>query len=127
MIEIEQARVIPAIASAASLVGATFVVVGQAVFDPLAATAERLIGGSVLLAAAWLIVRWTFRLLREAREFGAEDRRASIEREKLMLEQLAQATGQIAELNGQLVAERHLRISLERSGLSDRRIATEEG
>jgi hypothetical protein len=107
-------RTVPGISLAAAFIGASVVVLGQAVFTPGAEAVERIIGGSLLVTAAYLIVRWTFRLLHEARQTAAEDR-------KLLLDHLDKANQQIAELNTQLHAERSLRVSLEQRGLEDRR------
>lgn len=107
-------RVIPSFATAGSLIGAAVVVFGQAIFDPSTAWSERVIGGSVLLLAAGLIVKWTFRLIKEVRVISAEDREASLKRESLHMQQ-------IAELNAQLAAERRMRLSLEQLGLTNRR------
>lgn len=107
-------RVLPALGLAATLVGMAGTMLAQAVFDPFAAAAERIIGGSIIMVAAILIVRWTFRLWQETRETAAADREAAMERERLYLQQ-------ISDLNNQLIAERQLRISLERVGLIDRR------
>jgi len=127
-------RVVPGIASAATLMGAGLIVVGQAVFDPFAETLERVLGGSVLFTAAYLIVRWTFRLLAEVRSMAVDDRKAAVEREKLaadredkLLERLQHMSDQNAELNAQLAGERQLRVALEQSGLSERRHRDREG
>lgn len=111
----------PGIATAGTLIGAAIIVLAQSVFNPFADAIERVLGGSLLLGAAYMIVRWTFRLLQEARETASADRDASLEREKLLITQLANATEQLAEVNAQLTAERSLRISLEQRGLTDRR------
>lgn len=107
-------RIIPGFALAATFTGMGFVMLGQAVFDPFAVAAERIIGGSILIVAATLIVRWTFKLWTDTRDALREDREAAAERERLLIQQ-------IAELNRQLVAERQLRISLEAAGVVDRR------
>lgn len=114
-------RAFPAVASAATLVGASIVVLGQAVFNPFADTVERMVGGSVLLAAAWLIIRWTFRLIREVREIAEDERNAAKEREAQLLARLTASHAQLAEVNAQLSQERQLRLSLEQMGLKDRR------
>ncbi len=106
--------ILPKLGGAATLFGAGTVVIAQAVFDNFAEPLERVIGGSVLFAAAVLIVRWTFRLLNEARESAAADRKAYLERE-------ARLTDQLAELNAQLLQERQLRMSLEAMGYENRR------
>ena len=107
-------RIVPGLSLAATFVGMGFVMLGQAVFDPLALAAERIVGGSILVVAATLIVRWTFRLWTDTRDALREDRDAATERERLHLQQ-------ITELNRQLVAERQLRISLEAAGAVERR------
>lgn len=107
-------RIFPALATAGTLVGASTVMLAQATFTPNAGLAERIGGASLLLTAAVLIVRWTYRMWQETREAAKEDRDAALERERLLLEQ-------ITELNAQLNAERQLRLSLEQQGLSNRR------
>jgi hypothetical protein len=114
--------------------GAGFIIIGQAIFNPFADMAERMIGGGVLFVAAYLIVRWTFRLLGEVRSMAADDREAAVEREKLaadredkLLERIRQMSDQNAELNAQLAGERQMRVALEQSGLSERRHSEREG
>ena len=107
-------RLLPGLATAGTLMGMAIVVVGQAVLDPFADTVQRLIGGSILLVAAVLVVRWTLHLWSDTRDALREDRVAALEREQMYLEQ-------INVLNRQLTAERQLRVSLERAGLIDRR------
>ena len=112
-------RVIPAFATAGTLVGMGAVVIAQAVIDPVATIVDRVVGGSLLLVAAILIVRWTFRMWADTREALREDRNAALEREQVYLKQ-------INELSHQLTAERQLRIGLERSGLTERRHPEDE-
>jgi hypothetical protein len=114
--------------------GAGFIIIGQAIFNPFADMAERMLGGGVLFVAAYLIVRWTFRLLGEVRSMAADDRDAAVEREKLaadredkLLERIRQMSDQNAELNAQLAGERQMRVALEQSGLSERRHQEREG
>lgn len=122
------------------------VVVAQGVLDPQALTWERFAGGSVLILAAALIVRWTFKLIKEVREGAKEDREAwaddrkalseqlSNERQVLtkereawaaerrdILAQLESSRVLIAEQSAVLERERELRMSLERLGMHDRR------
>lgn len=96
-------------------------VIAQAITSPFAETLERLLGGGVLVVAAWLIIRWTFRLIGEVRAIATEDRKYAEAREKMLLDQLSAANEQLAELNAQLTSERQLRLSLEQLGLRDRR------
>lgn len=139
-------RVVVAIATASSLMAAGVVVVAQGVLDPQALTWERFAGGSVLIVAAALIVRWTFKLIREVREGAKEDREAwaadrkalseqlTNERQVLaqereawseerrdILAQLDSARVLVAEQAAVLERERELRLSLERLGVHDRR------
>ena len=121
-------RIVPGVAGAATLMGAGFVIIGQAIFNPFADMAERMLGGGVLFVAAYLIVRWTFRLLGEVRSMAADDREAAVGREKLaaeretkLLERLQHMSDQNAELNAQLAGERQMRVALEQSGLAERR------
>ena len=114
-------RVVPGVATASLLIGSAIVTLAQGVFNPTAEAVERTVGGVTLVVAAYLIVRWTFRLLQEAREQAAEDRDAALKREELLLAQLATTAEQLAEVNAQLVRERELRLSLEKRGLTDRR------
>lgn len=122
------------------------VVVAQGVLHPEALTWERFAGGSILIVAAVLIVRWTFKLIKEVREGAkedrdawAEDRRAlttqlTTERQVLTQEREAWTTERrdilaqlessrllIAEQSAVLERERELRMSLERLGVTDRR------
>lgn len=110
----------PRLGAAASLFGAGAVVLGQAVFDTFADPVERIVGGSVLFGAAILIVRWTFKLLTEARAQAQADREAFLQRE-------AQLIDQIAALNAQLLTERQARMSLEAMGYEDRRKRYSDG
>lgn len=114
-------RVLLALSAVGTLIGASFVVLSQAVFSPFADTIERVLGGSVLLAAAWLIIRWTFRLIREVRAISKDDREAAVDREQMLMGQLAETNKQLSEVRAQLSAERQLRLSLEQLGLKDRR------
>ena len=103
-------------------------ILAQSIFDPTAQVVEKVVGGSILFAVGWLVIRWTFRLLREVRDIAADDRAASVEREKiaaerekLLLEQLSNQGKINAELNAQLFTERQMRTALEKSGLTERR------
>lgn len=118
-------RLTPGLTTAATLFGAAFTILGQAVFDPFAGAAERLVGGSMILAAAYFIARATLRLFRESRLAAEEDRKAALAREELLVKQISQLTSQLSETNAQLAKERQLRLSLEQMGLSDRRTQEE--
>lgn len=114
-------RVIPGIGTAATFIGAYLVIVGQGIFDPVATSIERYVGGSLILAAAYLIVRWTRTFLKDIQLIRQQEQTAAQEREQLLVDQLQKAYDQTAELNAQLTAERQLRLSLEQAGVVDRR------
>jgi len=114
VIPVVHSKLIPAMGLAGSLIGSAMVLFAQAVANPIADSAERIVGGSLLAVAAALIIRWTFRLVGEVRAIAAEQREAAEKRESQLL-------AQISEANRQLNAERQLRISLEQRGLEQRR------
>lgn len=134
------------LAAAATLIGVGGVVVAQGIFDPQAVTWERLVGGSVVVAAAVFIARYSLVYMREIRTAASEDRDAWMDDRRVLVEQLEttrqiladerdawaeerreilellnQARIQLAEATAQLQAERALRASLENMGLVDRR------
>lgn len=125
-------RVLVGIATAGTIMGMALVTVGQAIIDPAASAIERYAGGSILLVAAILIVKWTFNLITVVRDNADADRKAnlersrqdhaaSLEREQMLHGQVATLVEQLSELNAQLATERALRVSLERAGIQDRR------
>ncbi len=96
-------RVISIFAAAAALFTAGAVVVAQGVLDPTADTIERIIGGTFILVAGTVGFRWAYQLLKAVREDNTELR--------------TQLTGMTLKYE----QERDLRMSLEESGLADRR------
>jgi hypothetical protein len=139
-------RVVIVVASAATLMGAGVVVVAQGVLDPQAVTWERLVGGSVLVLAAVFIARYSLVYIREIRTGAKEDREAWAKDRGLLsgqliqmnvllaaerdawaaeradiLHQLEKSRDLLTDMAAQLERERDLRVSLERSGLTDRR------
>lgn len=114
-------RVLLAVATAATLIGAAIWNLGQSVLDPSAELIERILSAGGIITAAWLVVRWSLRLISEIRETARLDREGALEREALLVKQLELTVGQLAETQGQLAAERTLRISLEHAGLPQRR------
>lgn len=127
-------RILPGLTTAATLIGASVTVLAQSLFDPTAQIAEKVVGGSILFAVGWMVVRWTFKLIGEVRAIAAEDRSAAVEREKiaaererLLLAQLQKQNEVNAELHAQLTTERQMRVSLERAGLIEHRGSGREG
>ncbi len=96
-------RVISPFAAAAALFAAGFVVVVQGVLDPTADTIERIIGGTFILVAGTVGFRWAYQLLKAVREDNTELRT------------------QLTSMTTKYEKERDLRMSLEESGLADRR------
>ncbi len=96
-------RVISTFAIAAGLFGAGMVVVTQGVLDPSADTIERIIGGTFILVAGTVGFRWAYQLLKAVREDNSELRT------------------QLSDMTKKYETERELRMSLEESGLVDRR------
>lgn len=139
-------RLIITVGTAASMVSAAVIVVAQGILDPTAETWERYVGGSILVVAAVLIVRWSFRMIRTIQEVNsaergqwAEDRTAMLtqlealnqmiagervawaDERRAILEQLDAARAHVADLSANLARERDLRVTLERAGVADRR------
>lgn len=139
-------RVVVGLTTAASMMGAGVVVIGQSIFDPEAVTWERVVGGSVLIFAAIFIARYSITYIREIRNGANEDRKAWADDRKALTEQLTAANQLlgdereawakersdileqldasrllIAELSAALEREKDLRASLERAGIADRR------
>jgi hypothetical protein len=106
---------------AAGLFTSSLLIVGQAVFDPTAEVVERVIGGSVLLATGWVVVRWLFRLLNAIRD-DSEATRQMLESERTAWkEERDSLRVMLTEARSQYESERQLRLSLEEKGIVDRR------
>ena len=139
-------RLVITVGTAASMIAVAGVVVAQGILDPAAETWERYVGGSILVVAAVLIVRWSFRMIRTIQEVNSEergqwgkDREAMVvqlealttmiagerlawaDERKAILDQLDKARSHVAELSASLTRERDLRATLEKAGIADRR------
>ncbi len=107
-------RVISVFASAAALVGAGMVVVAQGVLDPTADNMERFIGGTFILVAGTVGFRWAYQLLKAVREDNTELRTQ-------LTSMTTKYEKQLTSMTTKYEKERDLRMSLEESGLADRR------
>lgn len=114
-------KIILSLVSVGSAVGGAVILLGQALFNPTAEGVERIVGGSLLLVAAVLVIRWTFRMLAESREIAKADREAALKREQMLISQLDQLQERLLAAYAELELERQTRLSLEQMGLTDRR------
>lgn len=87
---------------------------------------EIVAGGSV--ATAFLVGRWSWKVLKEAKAIADADRDAALARERLLREENATAWQAIANLRAKLAqtedrlaSETRLRLALEEAGVKDRR------
>lgn len=115
-----------------NLIGGVFVFTGswlvaQATFD----TVERFIGGSVILVAGILIIRWVLKTSERVEKYwtgalaAATDRAEKAEiRADRSREECDEIRKERDNALSALATERALRVSLEESGLTDRRNQT---
>lgn len=114
-------RVVGAGLVAAGFFGSGLVIMGQAVFDSQAAAVERIIGGSVIIAAGYVIIRWMFKLLGAVREDSTATRATLAEEREAWREERDSLRSMMAEQKVLYEAEKTLRISLEAQMGPDRR------